>query len=110
MREALEPIIAKVWRHCLATGIQTVTLKVKFADFQQITRSKSVKDAIDSLADLERLSLGLLEPLLPPRKGAPARDLAVVLDAGAGDGTPPTLVGALRKAASYIMLRHNISA
>ena len=71
MREALEPIIAKVWRHCQATGIQgrTVTLKVKFADFQQITRSKSVNDAIDSLADLERLSLGLLEPLLPPRKG-----------------------------------------
>ena len=71
MREALEPIIAKVWRHCQATGIQgrTVTLKVKFADFQQITRSKSVGDAVDSLADLERLSLGLLEPLLPPRKG-----------------------------------------
>jgi DNA polymerase IV len=71
MREALEPIIAKVWRHCQATGIQgrTVTLKVKFADFQQITRSKSVGDAIDSLSDLERLSLGLLEPLLPPRKG-----------------------------------------
>ena len=44
MREALEPIIAKVWRHCQATGIRgrTVTLKVKFADFQQITRSKSV--------------------------------------------------------------------
>jgi len=71
MREALEPIIAKVWRHCLATGIRgrTLTLKVKFADFQQITRSKSVDDAIDSLADLERLSLGLLEPLLPLRKG-----------------------------------------
>ena len=71
MREALEPIIAKVWRHCQATGIRgrTVTLKVKFADFQQITRSKSFGDAIDSLADLERLSLGLLEPLLPPRKG-----------------------------------------
>jgi hypothetical protein len=36
-------------------------LKVKFADFQQITRSKSVGEAIDSLADLERLSVGLLE-------------------------------------------------
>jgi hypothetical protein len=31
--------------------------------------SKSFGDAIDSLADLERLSLGLLEPLLPTRKG-----------------------------------------
>jgi DNA polymerase IV len=71
MRDALEPIIAKVWRHCQATGIRgrTVNLKVKFADFQQITRSKSVGDAIDSLADLERLSLGLLEPLLPTEKG-----------------------------------------
>jgi DNA polymerase IV len=71
MREELEPIIAKVWRHCQATGTRgrTVTLKGKFADFQQITRSKSVGDAIDSLADLERLSLGLLEPLLPTKKG-----------------------------------------
>ena len=71
MREALEPIIAKVWRHCQATGIRgrTVTLKMKFADFQQITRGKSVGNAIDSFADLESLSLGLLEPLLPPKKG-----------------------------------------
>lgn len=71
MREALEPIIAKVWRHGQATGVRgrTVTLKVKFADFQQITRSKSVGGSIDSLADLEQLSLGLLEPLLPTRKG-----------------------------------------
>jgi hypothetical protein len=70
-RDALKPIIAKVWRHYQATGIRcrTVTLKVKFADFQQITRSKSVGDAIDNLAELERLSLGLLEPLLPTEKG-----------------------------------------
>ncbi len=71
MRDALEPIIAKVWRHCQATCIRgrTVTLKVKFADFQQITRSKSVGDAIDNFTDLEILSLGLLEPLLPTEKG-----------------------------------------
>jgi DNA polymerase IV len=71
MREALEPIIAKVWRHCQATGIRgrTLTLKVKFTDFQQITRSRTVDGAINSLADLERLSLGLLEPLLPTGKG-----------------------------------------
>ena len=54
-----------------ATGARgrTVTLKVKFADFQQITRSKSIGDAIDSLAGLECLSLVLLEPLLPTEKG-----------------------------------------
>jgi DNA polymerase-4 len=71
MRDALEPIITKVWRHCQATGIRgrTVTLKVKFADFQLITRSRSVAGTIETLADLERLSLGLLEPLLPTEKG-----------------------------------------
>jgi DNA polymerase-4 len=71
MHEALEPIITKVWHHCESANIRgrTVTLKVKFADFQQITRSKSVADTIDSLTDLECLSLGLLEPLLPTRKG-----------------------------------------
>ena len=42
---------------------------MKFADFQVITRSKSVGNAIDSFADLESLSLSLLEPLLPPKKG-----------------------------------------
>ena len=109
MRDALEPIIAKVWRHCQATGIRgrTVTLKVKFADFQQITRSKSFGDAIDSLADLERLSLGLLEPLLPTEKrGAPARHFAFVLDADAGDGTPPTLIGPVTKIA--VVLRTSL--
>ncbi|WGJ16443.1 DNA polymerase IV [Methylocapsa sp. D3K7] len=71
MRDALEPIIAKVWRHCEATSIRgrTITLKVKFADFQQITRSKSVADAIETFAELKHLSLGLLEPLLPMEKG-----------------------------------------
>src|SRR5437868_6314156 len=40
-RDALQPVIAKVWHHCEATGTRgrTVTLKVKYADFQQITRS-----------------------------------------------------------------------
>jgi hypothetical protein len=75
-----------------------VTLKVKFADFQQITRSRSVGDAIDSLADLEGLSVGLLGTApANENRGAPARDLAFVLDASAGDGKPPTLAGALIK-------------
>ncbi len=69
--DALQPIIEKVWCTCEGAEIRgrTVTLKVKYADFQQITRSKSVDDAIDSLADLESLSVGLLEKLLPTRKG-----------------------------------------
>src|SRR5450631_4026616 len=42
-RDALLPLIDKVWRHCESAGTRgrTVTLKIKYADFQQITRSQS---------------------------------------------------------------------
>ena len=70
MRDALQPLVDKVWRHCEATGTRgrTATLKVKFADFEQITRSASGTDPIDSRAGLERAALDLLAPLLPVRK------------------------------------------
>ena len=70
-RAALEPIVAKVWRHCEATRIRgrTVTLKVKFADFQQITRSHTGVSHIATQAELERLGLALLGPIFPARKG-----------------------------------------
>jgi nucleotidyltransferase/DNA polymerase involved in DNA repair len=42
----LQPLIDKVWRHCDDKGSRgrTVTLKVKFNDFEIITRSRSVAD------------------------------------------------------------------
>jgi len=40
---------------------RTVTLKVKFNDFEIITRSRSVSVAISSRSDLERLSIALLQ-------------------------------------------------
>jgi DNA polymerase-4 len=50
MLAELEPLIEKVWRHCEGTGNRgrTVTLKVKFADFELITRSRTVADPIGS--------------------------------------------------------------
>ncbi|HZV04143.1 MAG TPA: hypothetical protein VE999_03545, partial [Gemmataceae bacterium] len=71
MREALQPILDKLWRHCENSGIRgrTVTLKVKFADFQTITRSRSNPSPVDGRSALETVSLDLLRPLLPPVKG-----------------------------------------
>jgi nucleotidyltransferase/DNA polymerase involved in DNA repair len=45
-------LIAKVSRHCEANGTRgrTVTLKVKYADFQQITRSRTVGVARQAMA------------------------------------------------------------
>jgi nucleotidyltransferase/DNA polymerase involved in DNA repair len=44
MAAELQPLIDKVWRHCEDKGSRgrTVTLKVKFNDFEIITRSRSV--------------------------------------------------------------------
>jgi DNA polymerase-4 len=63
----LQPLVDKVWRHCEGTGNRgrTVTLKVKFNDFEIITRSRSVPIAVSSRNDLERLAVGLLQNEMP---------------------------------------------
>jgi len=69
--EALRPVIEKLWRHIETAGIRgrTVTLKVKFADFTQITRARSAAQPVRSLAELEETSLALLAPIFPAPKG-----------------------------------------
>jgi DNA polymerase-4 len=68
---ALEPVFAKLWaayrRHSLTA--RTVTVKIKYANFRQITRSRSCPEAITSQASIEQLSLDLLQPLFPPPRG-----------------------------------------
>jgi DNA polymerase-4 len=70
-RDALAPIIDRVWRHCESTGMRgrTVTLKIKYADFQQITRSQSVRGVIEGRMALEEICLGLLRAQFPVTKG-----------------------------------------
>jgi len=70
-QDALLPIIDKVWRHCESakTRGRTVTLKVKYADFQQITRSRSLPRTVDERAALERVSLDMLRGQFPVTKG-----------------------------------------
>jgi DNA polymerase-4 len=69
--EALLAIIEKVWRICEGAEIRgrTVTLKVKYADFQQITRSRTGQSLFSTSAEIEQLSHALLEPLFPVAKG-----------------------------------------
>ena len=71
MREALGPIIDKVWRHCEATGTRgrTVTLKVKYADFQQITRALSSPQPVTSRMAVEQAAFRLLGELLADPRG-----------------------------------------
>ncbi len=70
-RDALQDIIDKVWGHCEGSRLRgrTVTLKVKFANFQQITRSHTGQMPIMARSELEQLGNALLEPLFPVAKG-----------------------------------------
>ncbi|MDE2110147.1 MAG: DNA polymerase IV [Alphaproteobacteria bacterium] len=57
-----------VWSWCekaQAFG-RTVTIKVKYADFRQVTRSKTLAVAVMSRDALQEVSIGLLRTILPP--------------------------------------------
>lgn len=71
MKKALDPLISKVWIYCERTELRgrTVTLKVKYQDFQQITRSRTVQIDIFDRASIARISEELLMGLFPMSKG-----------------------------------------
>jgi DNA polymerase-4 len=85
MLAELQPLVDKVWRHCEEKGSRgrTLTLKMKFKDFEIIARSKSVPVAVSSRSDLERLSIALLQQEIPLPK--PVRLLGVSLSSLQGD-------------------------
>src|SRR4051794_24187254 len=70
-RDELREIVDKVWRYCEGSGLRgrTVTLKVKFANFRQITRSRTSQMQIGAQTELEQLGNELLSPLFPVTKG-----------------------------------------
>ncbi|MBB2689260.1 UNVERIFIED_ORG: DNA polymerase-4 [Rhizobium esperanzae] len=92
-RQGLQPLIEKVWAYCEANGIgaKTVTLKVKYADFNQITRSKTVPSLLRGIMELEEIISLMLAPIFPPRKGI--RLLGITLSSleGRASGTEPQL-------------------
>jgi len=75
----LEPLVDKIWSHCESTGDRgrTVTLKVKFSDFEIITRSRSVSSAVSNREDLAHLATNLLQDNMPLPK--PVRLLGLSL-------------------------------
>ena len=70
-QDQLRDIIDKVWGYCERSGTRgrTITLKVKFANFRQITRSRTGEVAITTHSELEQLGDALLAPLFPVTKG-----------------------------------------
>jgi DNA polymerase IV len=48
---------------------RTVTVKIKWADFQISTRSRSTEMTIQTREKLHQLALGLIRSVFPPPKG-----------------------------------------
>lgn len=69
--DGLSPCLESVWDYCQRTDTRgrTVTVKVKYADFQQITRSRTTLASIDDKTLLHQLSLELLSGLFPLTQG-----------------------------------------
>ena len=70
-----------MWRYCESADIRgrTVTLKAKYADFSQATRSRTGIAPVSNRSELEQVSLALLQALFPTPKGI--RLLGVTLSA-----------------------------
>jgi DNA polymerase-4 len=63
----LLPLADKVWAHCERTQSRgrTITLKLKWSDFTQITRSRSQNSAINSAAELKTVVQAILADEFP---------------------------------------------
>ena len=70
-RDQLRDIIDTVWSYCERSGTRgrTVTVKIKYANFRQITRSRTGQMPVSTRSELEQLGNALLEPLFPVVKG-----------------------------------------
>ena len=90
-RAEIEALAAKVWRSCEAKALigRTVTLKVKYADFQQITRSRTIGWGVRDAEELAGIASALLEPLFPVEKGI--RLLGVTLSSLEPQGEEPAV-------------------
>lgn len=71
LQEAMEKIIDIVWNSIEKSGARgrTVTLKAKYADFRQITRSKSVDHYVADKAEFAALGRELLAGIMPVENG-----------------------------------------
>ena len=67
---ALEALIDDVWnwRERSGTGGRTVTVKVRYADFEQVTRSRTLAHQVESRAELAAVADELLGSVFPLRK------------------------------------------
>lgn len=75
----LRPLAEKIWRYCEAHDItgKTVTVKIKYSDFTQATRSRTVPQGLSSIELVFEIADALLSSVYPFKR--PVRLLGVTL-------------------------------
>ncbi len=70
IEEGVRSVLDDVWSYCERTGMsgRTVTVKIKYADFQIVTRSRTLPALVASRVELERTSVELVRSILPLEK------------------------------------------
>lgn len=83
----LKPLAEKVWSHCQAKSIsgKTVTVKIKYSDFTQATRSRTGASPVMGVAEIMEAASTLLATVYPFKR--PVRLLGVTLSSLTNDQT-----------------------
>ncbi len=70
IEEGVKSVLDDVWGYCERTGIagRTVTVKIKYSDFQIVTRSRTLDHPVASRGELEQTSVELVRSILPLEK------------------------------------------
>jgi DNA polymerase-4 len=81
----LRPLSEKVWRYCEAHDItgKTITVKIKYSDFSQATRSRTCTTPFANMADALDAASGLLATVYPFKRSV--RLLGVTLSSLTND-------------------------
>ena len=71
MEAAILTLADEVWAWCATNAMfgRTVTVKLRYADFRTLTRSRSQRDSIAGHDALSRMSLDLVRSLYPLERG-----------------------------------------
>ena len=70
VEEGVDSVLDDVWSYCERTGMagRTVTVKIKYADFQIVTRSRTLPAPVASRDELARTSVALVRTIFPLEK------------------------------------------
>jgi DNA polymerase-4 len=90
----LHPLAEKVWRYCEAQNItgKTITVKIKYSDFTQATRSRTMSGSVSDIDMILEIAETLLASVFPFKR--PVRLLGITLSSLSTEdsGREPQLV------------------